>query len=220
MRIKHWLNRAWHDEHGNMTALSTVTVVVLLTTLLPIVVNWGALFAIRTQSQNSSDAAALAAAEETARRLNRVSQDVWGCVPPETPTTIVQTYRSTTVVPIGNSSSGGGAAQQYTQINEATLVDYNQYVARARADNVHARTVAGVTIPPIYADVRSEALVRGTLFNGLYKFNGTPVRARASAETYLAKVDTWQTPCPTDPKAVAQHYRFRWQVRLIRTNGE
>lgn len=203
------------DEQGNMTLLSTMLVVMSMLIVLPIAWNWGVLFTVRTQSQNGSDAGALAGAESVARQLNAAGTDWWGCVPPETPPVIVRRYVETVVGPVGNSGSGGGAAGQYAAANRGSLAGYSQWMQRMAADGVHAKLVDGVTVPPVRVAVRNDAPIAGTLAEGLYQFDGMPVGSQARAETYLDRVRSWQTPCPGNPKAIAQHYNFRWRVRLI-----
>lgn len=207
--------QSWRDERGNMTLLSTALIVMSMTIVLPIAWNWGVLFTVRNQSQNGSDAGSLAAAESVARELNAAGRDWWDCVPPKTPPQIVRRYVETVVVPVGGSGNGGGAAEQYAAQNRSTINDYAQWVQRMAADGVHAKAVDGVTVPPVRTAVEGSAQIQGTLIEGLYGFDGTPVNSRARAEAYLYSVRSWQTPCPTDPEAIAQHYTFRWRIRLI-----
>lgn len=203
------------DERGNITLLSTMLIVMSMLIVLPIAWNWGVLFTVRTQSQNGSDAAALAGAESVARQLNAAGADWWGCVPPETPPLIVRRYVETVVAPVGNSGMGAGAAEEYAAANRGAIDAYRQWMQRMGADGVHAKLVAGVTVPPVRVAVRNAAPIKGTLADGLYPFNDLPVGSQARAETYLDRVRSWQTPCPGDPEAIAQHYTFRWRVRLI-----
>jgi hypothetical protein len=207
------------DESGNITAIVTAMILLLTTTLLPLVWNVGAAYAARRQSQNGSDAAALAAAEEVARSLNAASTDWWGCIPPQTNQLIVQSYVGLVVVPIGGAGGGSGAAAQYAANNRSTLTQYSQGVAWVAPDNVHARLVDGVTVPPIRISVGTRSEVRGSLMDAIYRTNQASLRARARSEVYLDKVHKWQTPCPAAPtKAIAQHYRFEWKIRLIATD--
>lgn len=185
--------------------------------ILPLVFNLGAVWSIRRQSQNSSDAAALAAAESLARRLNTQSQDWWGCVPPETPQTIVGRYVGQVVARTAGQQIGGGAASEYAAANRGNVNRYSQHLHPMGADGVHAKLVDGVTVPPIHVDVGTTVAVRGTFAPSAAGVEGRPVQSNATAETYLWRVRSWQTPCPGNPKAIAQHYQFRWRVRLVET---
>ena len=225
---------ALREERGSMTLLMTGLIVVAVVVTLPMVWNIGAVRVVRHHSQNSSDAAALAAAESSARRLNALSRDWWGCVPPKKPRQIVERYMRSVVAPVAASNIGRGAAVQYASQNRGTVARYSQWLRKMKADGVHAKLVDGVAILPIHADVRSSAPVTGLIGAGFledgsrdpdeaptetpaHPLEGMPVLSQATAETYLDWVRTWQTPCPTDSNAVARHYQFRWKVRLVKT---
>jgi hypothetical protein len=216
-KLRDAIRRPLADERGSMTFLVTALIVMAVLVVLPMVWNTGAIRAVRRQSQNSSDAAALAAAESVARRLNSVSQDWWGCIPPETPPLIVTRYVETIVSPIAASHLGQGAANTYAAQNRGSLIAYAQHLHRMGADGVHAKLVDGVVVPPIHADVRSTSPVRGAMELAIYDVNGMPMQSGATAEVYLDRVRTWETPCPATPKAIARHYQFRWKIRMIRT---
>ncbi len=216
-RPSYRLPRALVEEEGSMTLLMTGLLVVALVVVIPLVWNIGAVRAIGRQSQNGSDAAALAGAESVARRLSDRGRDWWGCVPPETPTTIVRRYLGTVVAPVAWSQIGRPAAQGYAGANGGSLSDYGQRLRSMGADGVHARLVSGVVIPPVMADVDAYVPVTGLVASQLYKGDGMPVPSGATAEAYLASVHTWQTSCPANPKAAARHYSFRWKVRLVKT---
>ena len=208
------------DDSGNITSIALMLTVLIMTTVLPLVWNGGAIFVARRQSQNSSDAAALAAAQSVAQSLNSASQDWWGCIPPQTPTLIVEAYKAAVVMPIGSAGGGSGAAAQYAAANRAELTGYRQAIAPMGPDGVHAQLVSGATVWPIRLTVHGQAGVRGSIVPSFYHLDGTPVKAWASAEAYLARVRTWQTPCPAAPdKAIAQHYQFTWKTRLIKTDS-
>lgn len=85
------------------------------------------------------------------------------------------------------------------------------------ADDVHAKLVDGMVVPPIHVNVGASANVRGTLAPQIYGVEGQPVQSNATAEVYLDRVRTWETPCPANPQAVARHYQFRWRIRLVET---
>lgn len=212
------LIQALPDESGSMTLLSTGLILVALVVMLPMVWNLGAVHVVRRQSQNGSDAAAQAAAESVARRLNALSYDWWGCVPPELPRTIVGRYVSSIVTSAATSNAGAGAAVQYAASNHGTITRYSQHLHRMAADGVHAKLVDGVVIPPVHIDVGASAPVRGLIATSMYDLEGLPVPSGASAEVYLHRVRIWETPCPHNPtEAVARHYQFRWQIRLVKT---
>lgn len=214
-RLGNRLRGACREEDGNITAIATVTIVLSMLIVLPMVWNWGALYTTRTFSQNGSDAGSLAAAETVARQLNNASLDWWGCIPPETPPSIVQKYVGMVVMPIGNGGAGAGAAQDYAAANRSDVRNYAQFVQPMGPDGIHAKIVDGVTIPPTRVELESAAPVTGILAEGIYRLNGTPVGSYATAETYLYNYRTWETPCPLDPEAIARHYQFTWRVRLI-----
>jgi hypothetical protein len=216
-RLREAIKRPLYDERGSMTFVMTALIMMAVIIVLPLVWNTGAIRAVRRQSQNSSDAAALAGAESVARRLNSLSQDWWGCIPPETPKSIVGRYVGTVVTPIAGSNIGLGAAQSYAAQNRGSLSAYSQHLHPMGADGVHAKMVDGVVVPPIHVDLRSSSQVRGAMELAVYNVNGLPVRSSATAEVYLDRVRTWQTPCPYNPEAIARHYQFRWKIRMVRT---
>jgi hypothetical protein len=216
-RRNNWRD-AYRDDQGSMSLATTGLIIVMLLVLLPMIWNLGAIRTVHRYSQNSSDAAALAGAESVARRLNDLSRDWWGCVPPETPPGIVERYLRSVVVPVGHSGIGQGAAAEYAASNRGALRSYSQRVRWMGADGVHAKLVSGVVVPPIQVDVEAGSPVRGLLARPLYDMEGRPVPTRATAEAYLDQVRTWQTPCRFNPKdAVEVHYQFRWKVRLVKT---
>jgi hypothetical protein len=82
---------------------------------------------------------------------------------------------------------------------------------------VHAKLVDGVVLIPVHVDTRTTSTVVGILGTERYSGSG-PLRARATAETYLERFWRWETPCPGDPEAIAVHYRFKWKIRLVKTD--
>lgn len=208
---------ALRQEHGSMSIAAAGVIFVGVVAILPLVWNLGSIWTIRRQSQTSSDAAALAAAESIARRLNGQSQDWWDCVPPETPQTIVQAYVGAVVAPAAQSQLGRPAAEEYAATNRGTLTQYSQHIHPMGADGVHAKLVDSVVVPPIHVDLDGSVTMRGTLAPAGASVAGKPVHSGTTAETYLHQVRSWETPCPFDPEAVAQHYQFRWRIRLVET---
>lgn len=206
------------EERGSMVPLVTALITMAVLVILPMVWNTGAIRAIRRQSQNSSDAAAHAGAEAVARQLNNMSRDWWGCIPPETPQTIVGRYLGTVVTPIAAGQVGYGSAASFASQNRGSLISYAQHLHPMGPDGVHAKMVDGVVIPPIHVNLRASSPVRGALELAIYDVNGTPLYSGATGEAYLDRVRTWTTPCPYNPtKAIARHYQFTWKVRLVRT---
>lgn len=216
-KLREAIKQPLYDERGSMVFVVTALITMAILVILPLLWNTGAIRAIRRQSQNSSDAAALAGAETLARQLNTMSQDWWGCIPPETPQTIVRRYLGTVVTPIANSSMGYGAAASYAAQNRGSLTNYAQHLHPMGADGVHAKLVDGVVIPPIHVDLRASSPVRGAMELAIYDVNGTPLHSGATGEVYLDRVRTWTTPCPYSTKSVARHYQFRWKIRMVRT---
>lgn len=215
-QMRQVLQRTIRDEQGSASMLIVGLTFVVVLTMLPLVWNFGALYNARRVSQNASDAAALAGAESVARRINDLSQDWWGCVPPETPQTIVQRYKQQVVAAVAGSGNGAGAASSYAAANHSTLGGYGQRLRPMGADGVHAKLVDGVVLVPVHVDTRTTSPMVGIL--GSDQYSGVaPLRARATAETYLERFWRWETPCPTNPKAIAVHYRFKWKIRLVKT---
>ncbi len=201
-----------------MTLVSTALIVVALTVVLPMVWNFGAVYTVRRQSQNSADAAAQAAAESVARELNEQSRNVWGCVPPETPSSIVRRYVGGKVSSIANSGVGAGAAADYAAANRGSVSGYTQHLHPLRADGVHAKLVHGIVVPPVHVTAETSAPVRGLIAKSMFSSEGMASPSRAGGEAYLHWWREWQTPCPGNPKAVAWHFQFRWKIRLIRSD--
>jgi hypothetical protein len=204
------------EQCGSMTILTTAMLVVSLVVILPMVLNLGAVRTVRRQSQNGSDAAAQAAAEQAARVLNYRSRDIWGCVPPETASSIVRRYVATVVEPIGESGVGGDSAREYAAQNHSTVTSYSTHVHRMGADGVHAKTVSGVVVPPVHVSARVSAPLKGLIVEPMDDLNGYPVPSLASGEAYLDRYRTWKTPCPGNPDAIAIHYQFIWKMRLVK----
>lgn len=203
---------------GALSLPMTMLVVLLTVVLLPFLWNLGAIYTVRGAARTGSDAAALAAAEELARRLNAASGDWWGCLPPETDTLIVRRYVNDVVLPLAAAQQRGQAvARNYAAAHNQTLTGYGQRIRAMAADGIHARAVAGVVIAPVIVDVASAAAVRGMVGLPGGELSGRPITAHASAEVYLAQVRRWETPCPAQaqPEAVAVHYAFRWRIRLV-----
>lgn len=216
-QIRRTLQHTLQDERGSASMLITGVMFVVVLTLLPLVWNFGALYNARRLSQNGSDAAALAGAESVARRINDLSQDWWGCVPPETRQTIVQRYKQQVVAAVAGSGVGAGSASTYASANRSSLTGYNQRLRPMGADGVHAKLVDGVVLIPVHVDARTTSPNVGFIVTERY--NGiAPLRARATAETYLERFWRWETPCPGNPKAIAVHYRFQWKIRLVKTD--
>lgn len=216
-RLREAIKQPLAEEHGSMVYLVTALITMAVLVVLPLVWNTGAIRAIRRQSQNSSDAAAHAGAEAVARQLNNMSRDWWGCIPPETPQTIVRRYLGMVVTPIANSNTGYGSAASYAAQNRGSLTSYAQHLHPMGADGVHAKMVDGVVIPPIHVNLRSSSTVRGAMELAIYDVNGTPLYSGATGEAYLDRVRTWTTPCPYNSKAIARHYQFTWKIRMVRT---
>lgn len=206
------------DERGSMTLVSSALIVVALTVILPMVWNFGAVYTVRRQSQNSADAAAQAAAESVARELNEQSKNVWGCVPPETPSTIVMRYVGGKVASIANSGVGAGAAADYAAANRGNVTGYTQHLHPRPADGVHAKLVHGVAVPPVHVTAETSAAVRGLIARSMFSVERTSSPSRAGGEAYLDGWREWKTSCPGNPKAVAWHFQFRWKIRLIRSD--
>ena len=202
------------DELGSIALISTALIIMFTLLLLPAVWNLGAINAVRRQSQNGSDAAALAGAETLAQRLDAAGADWWGCIPPETRQTIVGRYVGMVVAPLAGSNAGRGSAAGYFSSNDGNLDAYGQRLRYGP----HALVVSGVPVPPIEADVKGFVSMKGTIIASLYHIDGTPIRSSATGEAYLDDVRTWTTPCPANPlHAIAFHYRFTWKVRLVPT---
>ncbi|MBA3944897.1 MAG: Tad domain-containing protein [Herpetosiphonaceae bacterium] len=202
------------DESGSIALVSTAMIIMFTLLLLPAVWNLGAIKAVRRQSQNGSDAAALSGAETLAQRLNAAGADWWGCIPPETRQTIVGRYVGMVVAPLAASNAGQGDAAGYFSSNGGAL---NAYGQRLRY-GPHALVVSGVPVPPIVDDVKGDVSMKGTIIASIYHIDGAPIRSSASGEAYLDDVQSWTTPCPANPiHAIAFHYRFRWKVRLVPT---
>lgn len=208
--------RPIREEHGSMTLLSTAMIVVSLLVILPMVWNLGSVRVVRRQSQNSSDAAAQAGAERVAREINRRSRDVWGCVPPETASSIVRRYVASVVAPIGGSNVGAGDAAEFAAHNRGTTTSYQQHVHSMGADGVHAKLVRGVVVPPVHVTAQASAAVKGLIAAPMDGLEGYPVPSLASGEAYLYSWNTWTTSCPNNSKAKAIHYSFTWRIRLVK----
>lgn len=205
------------DERGSASMFGVGFAVVTILALLPLVWNFGALYSARRVSQNASDAAALAGAESVARAINARSQDFWGCVPPETPQLIVQRYKLQVVATVAASGVGAGPASSFASANTSSISGYTQRLHPMGADGVHAKLVDGVTVFPVHVDARTVSQTTGVIVKERYG-DMPSMRARATAETYLKQYWRWETPCPGNPKAIAVHYRFKWQVRLVKTD--
>lgn len=216
-QIRRTLQQIIKSERGSASMLGVGLTLVTVLTMLPLAWNFGALYNARRVSQNGSDAAALAGAESVARRINDLSQDWWGCVPPETPQTIVMRYKQQVVAMVAASQIGAGAAGSFAGANHSSLTGYRQRLHSMGPDGVHAKLVDGVVIIPVHADARTTSPVVGILGTDRYSGAG-PLRARATAETYLDRYWRWETPCPGNPKAIAVHYRFQWKIRLVKTD--
>lgn len=217
------------DERGSISIASAGLVLVAITVFLPMVWNLGAVRVVRRLSQNSSDAAALAAAETVARQLNEQGR----CVPVKTPSVDLRRYVLTTVAPLGNDGSGAGAADQYARSNRGTLRAYGQRLYPTASDGVHSKLVDGVVFPPSRVYLETQVPIHGLLVVAMYGGEGTPVRSAASAEVYLAKVRVNnidregdaesaylfrnEPPCPVGAGKV---YTFRWLVRLVPSDPE
>lgn len=199
------------EEDGNIIALSTATIMVLVLVIMPIVMNAGVISTTRRFSQNGSDAAALAAAEEVARELSRDWTAIQ-CMPPAKMREIAEEYRATRVYPIGNSGIGGGAAGQYAAANRGDLQSYGQYTG-----GPHPYNWAGVRIPSITTMAANGADVRVTFIPSFYNLNGRDVDSVASAEAFMEQVIPLPPlPCPEESStAVHPRFRFVWNVRII-----
>lgn len=215
MRHRSLLLGNLRDDDGSASLFAVGLVFVATVVFLPLVWNMGSIYTARRISQNGTDAAALAGAESVARRLNQLSTDWWGCIPPETPPTIVERYKQQVVAPVAGSRLGAGSAAEYAASNKTTLAGYQQRLKVMGADGVHAKLVDGSTVYPVHVDTATTSPTKGFLQPGRY--TNQTLRARATAETYLSRVYTWETPCPTNPKAIARHYSFTWKVRLVKT---
>ena len=217
-RIRHWLRRclepALREEDGNVVVLATASIIMFMLVVMPIAVNFGVAGTWRRFSQNGSDAAALAAAEQAGRDL--WTPDWRGCQPPETSQMLVERYNLQRVTRVAYSQSGMGPAAAFAGDNQSDLVEYLQFlgpraVLGGRANNV----VHGVIVPPVRVMVKTEATVAGMFANGEAGVNGERVPSYAQAEAYLYKWRHWVTPCPYNKYAIENHFYFEWKVRLL-----
>lgn len=216
--LRQWLarhlSRALHEEDGNVVVLATASIMMFMLFVMPLAYNFGVAGTWRRFSQNGSDAAALAGAEQAARAL--LTPDWRGCDPPETNRLLLERYVATRVAPVAYGSNGFGPAAAFASENQSDLVDYQQFlgpraVLGGRANNI----VHGVIIPPVRVMVKTESTVAGMFANGSAGIDGERVPSYAHAEAYLRKWRYWLTPCPYNKYAVEHHYYFEWKVRLI-----
>jgi ABC-type phosphate transport system substrate-binding protein len=217
IHIRRTLQQTIREQQGSASMFGVGLTFVVILTLLPLVWNFGAIWNARRVSQNASDAATLAGAESVARQINALSQDWWGCVPPETPQTIVQRYKQQVVASVAGSGIGSGSAGSFAKANGASINGYSQRLHPMGADGVHAKMVDGVVVIPVHVDARTSSPTLGVIVTERYG-GIAPLRAHATAETYLDRYWRWETPCPTNPKAIAVHYRFKWKIRLVKTD--